>query len=99
MLMRQGGKSDETALAEARQLVSSLKKRPTQHNNSAANYFIGKCLLKNGNGAAIGYLMAAIKDDPLHIKAWVSLAQSVLTFAKNVGPNANSGAARRSCKL
>jgi Glycosyl transferase family 2 len=95
MLMRQGRKSDETVLAEAQQLLSSLKKQTTQHNNSAANYFIGKCLSKNGNGAAIGYLMAAIKDDPLHMKAWMSLAQSFLQFATNP----NNGAAGRSCKL
>lgn len=78
MLMRQGGKSDETALAEARQLLSSLKKRTTQHNKSAANYFIGKCLLENGNEAAIRYLMSAVRENPLHLKAWVNLARCFL---------------------
>jgi len=99
MLRRASGASDEPVLAEARQLLSSLKRKMRRHNDAAANYFIGKCLLKNGNGAAVGYLMAAIKDDPLHMKAWVSLAQSLLPFAKYVGPNPNSGAAGRSCKL
>jgi len=83
MLMRQGGRSDETALAEARELVSSLKKRATPLNKSAGNYFIGKCLLENRNKAAIGYLMSAVKENPLHLKAWISLAQCFLPFGKN----------------
>jgi glycosyltransferase involved in cell wall biosynthesis len=77
MLMRERGMSDEPALAEARQLLSSLKRKVTRHDKSAANYFIGKCLLKNRNEAAIGYLMSAIKEDPLHLRAWISLTLSV----------------------
>jgi glycosyltransferase involved in cell wall biosynthesis len=78
MLMRERGMSDAPALAEARQLLTSLKRKVTRHDRSAANYFIGRCLLKNRNGAAVAYLMSAIKEDPLHLRAWISLAQSVL---------------------
>ena len=77
MLMRERGMSDEPALAEARRLLSSLKRKVTRHDKSAANYFIGKCLLKNRNKAAIGYLMSAVKEDPLHLRAWISLTRSV----------------------
>jgi glycosyltransferase involved in cell wall biosynthesis len=77
MLMRQKGISDDPVLAEAQQIVSSLKRRVTRHDNAAANYFIAKCLLANRNETAINYLMSAIKDNPLHLRAWIRLAQSV----------------------
>jgi glycosyltransferase involved in cell wall biosynthesis len=77
MLMRQKGMSDQPVLAETRQLLSSLNRQVARHDKAAANYFIGKCLLKNRNNAAVGYLMSAIKENPLHIKAWISLARSV----------------------
>jgi glycosyltransferase involved in cell wall biosynthesis len=78
MMMRQKGMSDEPVLAEAREFLSSFR-RPIMkiHNNAEANYFIGKCLLDNRNKAALGYLMSAIKENPLHLKAWISLTRSV----------------------
>jgi glycosyltransferase involved in cell wall biosynthesis len=76
MLMRQKGMSDEPVLREAQQFLSSLKTRVTRLDKAAANYFIGKCLLDNRNKAAIGYFMSAIKENPLHLKAWISLTQS-----------------------
>ena len=81
MLMRRRGLSDEPVLAEARQLHSSLKGKVTRHDKAAANYFIGKCLMDNRNNAAIGYLASAVKQDPLHLRAWISLTQSL--FAKS----------------
>jgi glycosyltransferase involved in cell wall biosynthesis len=81
MLMRQRGMSDDLVLAEARQILSSLKRRVTRHDHAAANYFIAKCLLKNRNEAAIGYLMSAIKENPLHLKAWISLMRSGFLLA------------------
>jgi glycosyltransferase involved in cell wall biosynthesis len=83
MLMRESGASDESVLVEARQLLASLKRQATRHDKSAANYFIGKCLLKNRNEAAVGYLMSAIKEDPLHLQAWISLARWFLSIGKN----------------
>jgi glycosyltransferase involved in cell wall biosynthesis len=77
MLLRQRGMSDELVLAEARQILPSLKRQVTRHDNAAANYFIAKCLLENRDEAAIGYLMSAIKENPLHVKAWISLTRSV----------------------
>jgi glycosyltransferase involved in cell wall biosynthesis len=83
MLLRHEGRSDETALAEARRLLPSLKNRATWRNKSAANYFIGKCLLDNRNGAALGYLMSAAEENPLHLKAWISLARCFFVVGKN----------------
>ena len=81
MLMRLRGLSDEPILAEARQLLSSLKGRVTRRDKAAANYFIGKCLLDNRDHAAVGYLASAIKQNPLHLRAWISLTRSL--FAKS----------------
>jgi hypothetical protein len=75
MLLRQRGMSDEPLLAEARQLSS--KTRVTRHNKAAENYFVGKCLLNNRNKAAVGYLASAIKENPLHLKAWIGLTRSI----------------------
>ena len=83
MLMREKGMSDEPLLAEARQVRSSLKRRMTRQDKAAANYFIGKCLLDNRNQAAAGYLISAIKEDPLHLRAWLSFARSALLVGKD----------------
>ena len=83
MLMREKGISDEPMLAEARQVRSSLKRRMTRQDRAAANYFIGKCLLDSRNQAAAGYLISAIKEDPLHLRAWFSFARSALLIGRN----------------
>ena len=83
MLLRQKGLPDEPLLAEARQILSSLKRRMTRQDKAAANYFIGKCLLDNRNQAAAGYLISAIKEDPLHLRAWFSFARSALLIGRN----------------
>jgi len=77
-LARQAGQSDQSVLEEARQFLSSIKKRPNpRRDKAAANYFLGKCLLDNRNKAAFGYLLAAVKEDPLHLRAWVNLPRSL----------------------
>ena len=77
MLLRQRGMSDEPLLAEARRTQLSSKGGVTRHNKAAENYFVGKCLLSNRNKAAIGYLASAIKENPLHLRAWMGLTRSV----------------------
>jgi glycosyltransferase involved in cell wall biosynthesis len=83
MLVRASGASDEPVLIEARQLLLSLKRKVTWHDKSEANYFIGRCLLENRNPAAVGYLVSAIKEDPLHLRAWISVARSFLPMGKD----------------
>jgi glycosyltransferase involved in cell wall biosynthesis len=79
-LARQAGLSDQSVLEEARQLLSSLKKRSNpKRERAAGNYFLGKCLLNNRNKAASGYLLAALKEHPLHFGAWINLTRSLIT--------------------
>jgi hypothetical protein len=79
-LARQAGLSDLSVLEEARQLLSSIEKRPKQRRDrAAANYFIGKCLIDQNDKAAWGYLLAAVKEHPLHFGGWINLAR--LLFA------------------
>jgi GT2 family glycosyltransferase len=78
-LARQAGLSDQPLLEEARQLLSSVEKRASaRRDRAAANYFVGKCLLDNHNKAAFGYLLAAVKEYPLHFGGWVNLTRSLL---------------------
>ena len=78
-LRRCAGLPDQPVLEEARQLASSVAKRPiTRRDRAAANYFVAKCLLDNHNKAAFGYLLAAVKEYPLHFGGWVNLTRSLL---------------------
>jgi len=80
LLARQAGLSDQPLLEEARQLLSSVRKRANPRRvRAAANYFIGKCLLDNHNKAAVGYLLATVKEYPLHVGGWVYLPRSLFT--------------------
>ena len=79
-LARQVGLSDQSVLEDARQLLSSVEKRANARRDRAeANYFIGKCLLANANKAAAGYLLATVKENPLHFRGWVNLTRSLFT--------------------
>jgi len=78
LLARQTGQSEQPILEEARQLSTSVENRVNvRRDRAAANYFIGKCLLGNHNKAAFGYLLATVKDDPLHFGGWVYLTRSL----------------------
>jgi glycosyltransferase involved in cell wall biosynthesis len=80
LLARQAGLSEQPLLEEARQLLPSIQKPASARRDSAAaNYFIGKCLLSNHNKAAFGYLLATVKEDPLHFAGWVNLTRSLFT--------------------
>jgi glycosyltransferase involved in cell wall biosynthesis len=81
MLMREQGISDEPVLVSARQVLSSAKGKLTRSDQAAANYFIGKCLMDNKDRAASGYLASAVKLNPLHLRAWIGLTQSL--FARS----------------
>jgi glycosyltransferase involved in cell wall biosynthesis len=79
-LRRFAGLPDQQVLEEARQLSPFVGKRAnTRRDMAAANYFIGKCLLANANKAAIGYLLATVKENPLHFRGWVNLTRSLFT--------------------
>jgi hypothetical protein len=78
MLARQAGLAEQPVLEEARQLLSSVRKRTNaRRDRAAANYFVGKCLLDNHNKAAFGYLLSAVKEYPLHFGGWINLTRSL----------------------
>jgi hypothetical protein len=79
-LRRCVGLPDQPVLEEARQLASSVVKRATtRRDRAAANYFVGRCLLNNHNKAALGYLLAAVKEYPLHFGGWLNLTRLLFT--------------------
>ena len=49
---------------------------------AAALYFIGKCLLQQRNRKGLRYLRAAIRRDPWHWKAWMTLAANGFRAAR-----------------
>jgi glycosyltransferase involved in cell wall biosynthesis len=54
--------------------------RITKKGEAAALYFIGKCLLQQRNRKGLRYLRTAIRRNPWHWKAWVTLLAN--TFPK-----------------
>jgi glycosyltransferase involved in cell wall biosynthesis len=78
LLARQADLSDKPLLDEARQVSASVRYQTNAGRGSAAaNYFVGKCLLKNGNKAAFRYLLATVKEYPLHLGGWINLTRSL----------------------
>jgi glycosyltransferase involved in cell wall biosynthesis len=67
--LRDGG-DPRTLLAEAQHIAAAPV---TPHAEAAALYFIGKCLLRQRNPRGRQYLARALRLNPWHVKAWVSL--------------------------
>jgi glycosyltransferase involved in cell wall biosynthesis len=67
--LRDGGDSD-ALLAIAKGVTPGGL---TRRAEAAGLYFIGKCLLRNGNPTGRSYLRRAIRQNPLHLRAWLSL--------------------------
>jgi len=67
--LRNGG-DPRTLLALAEQIAPALV---TPHGEAAALYFIGKCLLQQRNPKGRAVLREAVRKDPWHWKAWISL--------------------------
>ena len=67
--LRDGG--DPAVLLERASRVRPA--RPTSRREAAGLYFIAKCLLADGNRCGRTYLLRAIRRNPLHWKAWLSL--------------------------
>ncbi|MFL6245727.1 MAG: glycosyltransferase family 2 protein [Thermoanaerobaculia bacterium] len=53
--------------------------RVTPRGEAAALYFIGKCLLQQGNRKGLRYLREAVRKDPRHWRAWASLLRHRLS--------------------
>jgi hypothetical protein len=77
LLARQRGESDAAVVEEA------AKVRPRRQRLCARArglYFIGETLRRNGDARAGKYLRRAIRACPLHVKAWIRLAQTLLPW-------------------
>jgi glycosyltransferase involved in cell wall biosynthesis len=75
LLARSRGQSDAAIVAEASAV------RPQQRRWCAQGrglYFIGEALRRNGDERARNYLARAVRSCPLHVKAWIRLAQTLL---------------------
>lgn len=68
---------DETAtLVEAAAIAKPVIDQATRTARGA--YFVGECLRRNGNARdATRYFKTAIRNRPLHLRAWVRIAQTM----------------------
>jgi glycosyltransferase involved in cell wall biosynthesis len=77
--LRVAGLSDAGVLDKANQIRPRGSRNSSRGNISHGSYFIGECLRRNGSVVKARYCFwQTIKDNPLHLKAWVRLVQSVL---------------------
>jgi len=75
LLARVRGESDAPIIAEAARI------RPGRRRFCARArglYFVGEALRRNGDARARKYLARAVRSCPLHVKAWIRLAQTLL---------------------
>lgn len=74
--VREGRGDESRLLAEAADI-----RRPVARANragAAGYYFMGRCLLTQGDQRARGYLLEAIRREPLHWRAWVGMLWALL---------------------
>jgi glycosyltransferase involved in cell wall biosynthesis len=79
LLTRSRGESDAAIVAKAARV------RPSRRRicgRARGLYFIGEALRRNGDMRARKYLGRAVRTCPLHLKAWVRLAQSLLWMTR-----------------
>lgn len=73
-LLRRGGFDEANLLAAVEDLTETARHGKPRPGEAA--YFIGAALMANASPHARGYLALALKDDPLHIKAWIRYLQA-----------------------
>jgi len=73
---RRAGASDADVLARAAAIRPSGPPRAGRLARSRALYFIGACLGRRRDPAAMRYLLEAIRENPLHLKAWCRLLRA-----------------------
>jgi glycosyltransferase involved in cell wall biosynthesis len=77
LLRRLDGGSDKDILKEAASVRPTLNQATDRQAEAAWLYFIGECLRRNRNPRARSYLWQAARKNPLALKSWFRLAQSV----------------------
>lgn len=89
---RVAGESETTILQAAESLASQLRQARSAGNAPQAEmamditYLIGSQLALNGDPRSRSYLTQVLRKNPLHLKAWVRLVQSVMRKASTRTP-------------
>ena len=73
---RRGGLSDAAILQQAAAVGPAATVRGRRAARSSAFYFIGTCLRRRSDQAAVEYFKRAIRENPLHLRAWWRLLSS-----------------------
>lgn len=68
--LRRAGLTDETILQQAAAIRPTSASRGRRAARSRAMYFIGACLRKRRDPAAVEYFKRAIRENPLQLRAW-----------------------------
>ena len=74
---RQAGRSDEEWLRAA-EAVRRPCHRKSRRDRAKGSYFIGKCLMDQGDRRGMKYLRQAIRQNPFHLPAWAALLRKGL---------------------
>jgi glycosyltransferase involved in cell wall biosynthesis len=87
---RMAGRSEEPILEKAMSLPRSTQPA-ANHSKSQALYFIGRCLYNRRDGRSRRYFLRCVKRNPIHLKAWLYLAGTVLPRIKRPERAADHG--------
>lgn len=74
--LRRAGLGDEAVLQQAAAIQPTSVSRGRRATRSRAMYFIGACLRKRGDPVAVEYFKRAIRENPVHLRAWWRLLSS-----------------------
>jgi glycosyltransferase involved in cell wall biosynthesis len=74
--LRRAGIGDEAVLQQAAAIRPLSASRGRRAARSRAMYFIGACLRRRGDPAAVEYFKRAIRENPVHVRAWWRLLSS-----------------------
>jgi hypothetical protein len=74
--LRRAGLGDEAILQQAAAIRPTSASRRRWAARSRAMYFIGACLRKRCDPAAVEYFKQAIRENPVHLRAWWRLLSS-----------------------
>ncbi|HUO84139.1 MAG TPA: glycosyltransferase family 2 protein [Thermoanaerobaculia bacterium] len=75
--LRQKGKDDAEILAAAERVTRQPPSHSRRRLLAEGNYFIGSTLLRNGDRRCRRYLRRAVELDPLYVRGWIRLAESL----------------------
>lgn len=82
LLARSRGESDAAIVAEA---AAVRPQRRRWCARAGGLYFIGEALRRNGDARSRHYLAKAVRACPLHVKAWIRLAQTLVWKTRRSG--------------